>query len=65
MRCTVVDESALISANIDKRHIAMENVVLQPHPCSGTIEMRKALGKSVRDNLAANFAGQAQLTEVK
>jgi lactate dehydrogenase-like 2-hydroxyacid dehydrogenase len=57
MRCTVVDESALISANIDKRHIAMENVVLQPHPCSSTIEMRKALGKSLRDNPAANFAG--------
>ena len=50
--------------NIDERFFAMDNVVLQPHHGSGTIETRKAMGKLVRDNLSAHFAGQALLTEV-
>jgi lactate dehydrogenase-like 2-hydroxyacid dehydrogenase len=51
--------------NIDERFLRMENAVLQPHHGSGTIETRKAMGKLVRDNLAACFAGQPLLTEVK
>jgi lactate dehydrogenase-like 2-hydroxyacid dehydrogenase len=51
--------------DIDARFFAMDNVVLQPHHGSGTIETRKAMGKLVRDNLNAYFAGQALFTEVK
>lgn len=51
--------------NIDERFFTMENVVLQPHHGSGTIETRKAMGNLVRANLDAHFAGQALLTEVK
>lgn len=49
---------------IDPRFLALDNVVLQPHHASGTIETRKAMGKLVRDNLAAHFAGQSLLTPV-
>lgn len=49
---------------IDPRFLALGNVVLQPHHASGTIETRKAMGKLVRDNLAAHFAGQSLLTPV-
>jgi len=50
--------------NIDKRLLSFDNVVLQPHHASGTIETRKAMGKLVRDNLAAHFAGSALPTAV-
>jgi lactate dehydrogenase-like 2-hydroxyacid dehydrogenase len=40
------------------------NVLLQPHHGSGTIETRKAMGKLMRDNLTAHFAGQPLLTPV-
>ena len=49
---------------IDPRFLALQNVVLQPHHGSGTIETRKAMGQLVRDNLAAHFAGTALLTPV-
>ena len=49
---------------IDPRFLALDNVVLQPHHASGTIETRKAMGQLVRDNLAAHFAGQSLLTPV-
>jgi lactate dehydrogenase-like 2-hydroxyacid dehydrogenase len=39
-------------------------VLVQPHHASGTIETRKAMGKLVRDNLAAHFAGAALPTPV-
>jgi D-3-phosphoglycerate dehydrogenase len=42
----------------------LQNVVLQPHHGSGTIETRRAMGQLVRDNLAAHFAGTALLTPV-
>jgi lactate dehydrogenase-like 2-hydroxyacid dehydrogenase len=42
----------------------LDNVVLQPHHASGTIETRRAMGKLVRDNLAAHFSGAALLTPV-
>jgi lactate dehydrogenase-like 2-hydroxyacid dehydrogenase len=49
---------------IDPRFLNLDNVVLQPHHGSGTIETRKAMGKLVRDNLAAHFAGQPLPTPV-
>ncbi len=50
--------------NIDERFLNLDNVVLQPHHASGTIETRQAMGKLVRDNLAAHFARQPLLTPV-
>jgi lactate dehydrogenase-like 2-hydroxyacid dehydrogenase len=50
--------------DIDPRFFALENAVLLPHVGSGTTETRKAMGKLVRDNLAAHFAGKPLLTEV-
>jgi lactate dehydrogenase-like 2-hydroxyacid dehydrogenase len=50
--------------NIDERWLKLDNVVLQPHHASGTVETRKAMGQLVRDNLAAHFAGTALLTPV-
>ncbi len=49
---------------LDPRFLKLENVLLQPHHASGTIETRKAMGKLVRDNLAAHFAGQPLPTPV-
>jgi lactate dehydrogenase-like 2-hydroxyacid dehydrogenase len=50
--------------NIDPRLLGFKNVIVQPHHASGTIEARRAMGKLVRDNLAAHFAGQPLLTPV-
>jgi lactate dehydrogenase-like 2-hydroxyacid dehydrogenase len=50
--------------NIDPRFKTLENVVLQPHHGSGTIETRRAMGQLVRDNLAAHFSGAALITPV-
>ncbi|SFP03786.1 Lactate dehydrogenase [Cohaesibacter marisflavi] len=41
--------------DVDPRFFALDNVLLQPHHASGTIETRKAMGKLVYDNLAAQF----------
>ncbi|MEZ2218357.1 2-hydroxyacid dehydrogenase [Rhizobium sp. RCC_161_2] len=49
---------------LNERFLALDNVLLQPHHASGTIETRKAMGQLVRDNLAAHFAGQPLLTPV-
>lgn len=49
---------------LNPRFLALNNVLLQPHHASGTVETRKAMGKLVRDNLAAHFAGQALPTPV-
>jgi lactate dehydrogenase-like 2-hydroxyacid dehydrogenase len=50
--------------HIDSRFAALDNVVLYPHHGSGTVETRRAMGKLVRDNLSAHFAGQPLLTPV-
>jgi lactate dehydrogenase-like 2-hydroxyacid dehydrogenase len=50
--------------HIDPRFLTLENVVLQPHHASGTVETRRAMGQLVRDNLAAHFAGRPLLTPV-
>ncbi|TPM05356.1 2-hydroxyacid dehydrogenase [Mesorhizobium sp. B2-3-11] len=49
---------------LNPRFLTLDNVLLQPHHASGTIETRKAMGKLVRDNLTAHFAGQPLLTPV-
>lgn len=49
---------------LNPRFLKLDNVLLQPHHASGTIETRKAMGKLVRDNLAAHFAGEALITAV-
>lgn len=49
---------------LDPRFLALDNVLLQPHHASGTLETRKAMGKLLRDNLSAHFAGDALLTPV-
>jgi D-3-phosphoglycerate dehydrogenase len=50
--------------NIDTRLLGFSNVIVQPHHASGTVEARKAMGKLVRDNLAAHFAGRPLPTPV-
>lgn len=50
--------------NIDPRFLDLNNVLLQPHQSSGTVETRKAIGQLQRDNLAAHFAGKPLLTQV-
>lgn len=50
--------------SIDQRFKALDNVVLQPHHASGTVETRKAMGQLVRDNLKAHFSGAALITPV-
>ncbi len=50
--------------NLNPRFLTAPNVLLQPHHGSGTIETRKAMGKLMRDNLTAHFAGQPLLTPV-
>jgi lactate dehydrogenase-like 2-hydroxyacid dehydrogenase len=49
---------------INPRFLALDNVLLQPHHASGTIETRKAMGALVYDNLLAHFEGRALLTPV-
>lgn len=47
---------------LNPRFRALDNVLLQPHHGSGTVETRRAMGQLVRDNLAAHFAGRPLLT---
>ncbi len=49
---------------IDPRFLALDNVLLQPHHASATVETRQAMGQLMRDNLAAHFAGRPLLTPV-
>lgn len=50
--------------HIDPRFLDLNNVLLQPHQSSGTIETRKIMGQLQRDNLAAFFAGTPLPTPV-
>jgi hydroxypyruvate reductase len=43
---------------------AMDNVVLQPHQASATVETRRAMAELVLANLAAHFAGREPVTPV-
>jgi D-3-phosphoglycerate dehydrogenase len=49
---------------IDPAFARLENVVLQPHAASGTVETRRAMGALMRRNLLAHFAGQPLPTRV-
>ncbi|MEM1362073.1 MAG: 2-hydroxyacid dehydrogenase [Pseudomonadota bacterium] len=49
---------------LNPRFLALDNVLLQPHHASGTIETRKAMGQLLRDNLTAHFAGEDLPTPV-
>ena len=42
----------------------LDNVVLEPHQASATVETRRAMAKLVLDNLQAHFAGRQLLTPV-
>ena len=44
--------------------LTMDNVVLEPHVGSATIETRRAMSQLVLDNLDAHFAGRPLLTPV-
>jgi len=50
--------------DLNPRFLELDNVLLQPHHASGTIETRKAMGRLVRENLEAHFAGADLLTPV-
>ena len=50
--------------NVPAALLEMDNVVLQPHCASGTVETRAAMAQLVVDNLAAHFAGKPLLTAV-
>lgn len=50
--------------DIDPRFLSLDNVVLQPHQASGTIETRKAMGRLQRDNIAAFLDGKELITPV-
>jgi len=49
---------------IDETFFTLDNVVLQPHCASATVETRGAMSQLVVDNLAAHFAGKPLLTPV-
>ena len=50
--------------NIDPRWLTMNNVLLQPHQSSGTVETRQRMGLLQRENLIAFFDGKPLLTPV-
>lgn len=50
--------------NIDPRFLTLDNVLLQPHQSSGTVETRQAMGLLQRNNLVAFFAGDPLITPV-
>jgi lactate dehydrogenase-like 2-hydroxyacid dehydrogenase len=50
--------------NINPRFLELQNVLLQPHHASGTVDTRKAMGQLLRDNLAAHFEGRPLPTPV-
>ncbi|MEO1538251.1 MAG: 2-hydroxyacid dehydrogenase [Pseudomonadota bacterium] len=49
---------------LDPRFFDLDNVLLQPHHASGTVETRKAMGQLLRDNLTAHFSGAPLLSPV-
>ena len=49
---------------VNPRFLTLENVVLQPHQGSGTVQTRAAMAQLQRDNVAAQLKGAALLTPV-
>ncbi len=50
--------------DIDPAFLGFDNVVLQPHAASGTVETRKDMGRLMRENLEAQMDGRPLLTPV-
>jgi lactate dehydrogenase-like 2-hydroxyacid dehydrogenase len=50
--------------DIDPRFLSLDNVLLQPHQGSGTVQTRQAMGQLQRDNIAAFLSGKPLLTPV-
>jgi hydroxypyruvate reductase len=50
--------------NVPEALFKLDNVVLQPHRASATIETRNAMGELVLRNLAAHFSGEELVTAV-
>jgi hydroxypyruvate reductase len=50
--------------NVPEALLGLDNVVLQPHAASATVETRDAMAALVVDNLEAHFAGRPLLTPV-
>jgi D-3-phosphoglycerate dehydrogenase len=50
--------------HIDPAFLAFDNVVLQPHAASGTVETRKDMGRLMRENLEAQMDGRPLPTPV-
>ena len=50
--------------NVPEALWALDQVVLQPHQASATVETRVAMGELVLANLAAHFAGREPVTPV-
>ena len=49
---------------LDPRFLELDNVLLQPHQASATVDTRKEMGRLVRENLEAYFSGRQLLTPV-
>lgn len=49
---------------INPAFLSLDNVVLQPHQASATVETRLAMGQNIIDNLLAFFSGNPLLTPV-
>ena len=54
----------LTEPKIDARFYALDNVVIQPHQGSGTVETRAAMAKLQRDNVLAFLGAKDLLTPV-
>ena len=50
--------------NINPKFLELENVFMQPHQGSGTVETREAMSKLQRDNHGNFFGKKALLTPV-
>ncbi len=50
--------------HFDPRFLDLPNVLLQPHQASGTVETRQDMGRLMRANLTAHFAGEPLPTPV-
>ena len=50
--------------NLNPRFLELDNVLLQPHQASATVDTRKEMGRLVRENLEAYFNGRELLTPV-
>lgn len=49
---------------LNPKFLELDNIMLQPHQGSGTIETRKAMGKLVCDNMVAYFDGKDLIAPV-